>query len=72
MSFDAWVVGFGLSRVLIDLKLVGNPMAYSGLWAAGFIDACILYVYFGRKTGRLSLSYSKVTASAMEERDATH
>jgi hypothetical protein len=29
MSFDAWVVGFGLSRVLIELKLLGAPWAYS-------------------------------------------
>jgi hypothetical protein len=29
MSFDAWVVGFGLSRVLIDLNLMESPWAYS-------------------------------------------
>src|SRR3954447_4901141 len=29
MSFDAWVVGFGLSRVLIDLNLMERPWAYS-------------------------------------------
>src|SRR3979490_3186508 len=28
MSFDAWVVGFGFSRVLIDLNLVDSPWAY--------------------------------------------
>src|SRR6201981_3550448 len=28
MSFDAWVVGFGFSRVLIDLKLMQSPWAY--------------------------------------------
>jgi len=26
MSFDAWVVGFGLSRVLIELKFDGKPV----------------------------------------------
>src|SRR6478736_5551775 len=25
MSFDAWIVGFGLSRVLIELELVASP-----------------------------------------------
>src|SRR6478735_1094838 len=25
MSFDAWIVGFGLSRVLIELNLMGTP-----------------------------------------------
>src|SRR3981189_2548089 len=29
MSFDAWVVGFGFSRVLLDLKLMPNPWASS-------------------------------------------
>ncbi len=29
MSFDAWVVGFGLSRVLIELNLMESPWAYS-------------------------------------------
>src|ERR1700746_2981573 len=28
MSFDAWVVGFGFSRVVIGLKLVQSPWAY--------------------------------------------
>ena len=26
MSFDAWIVGFGLSRVLIELRLVASPV----------------------------------------------
>src|ERR1051326_4002639 len=34
MSFDAWVVGFGLSRTLIDLGLLGDPSAYLVLLAA--------------------------------------
>src|SRR5258707_12329529 len=29
MSFDAWDVGFGLSRVLLELGLVASPLAYS-------------------------------------------
>src|ERR1700730_12064010 len=29
MSFDAWVVGFGLSRVLIELNFIETPWAYS-------------------------------------------
>src|SRR6201993_5578175 len=28
MSFDAWVVGFGFSRVLIELNLMKSPWAY--------------------------------------------
>src|SRR6267154_2494028 len=46
MSFDAWVVGFGLSRVLIDLNLMESPWAYSVLAVTILIDACLLYVFF--------------------------
>ena len=46
MSFDAWVVGFGLSRVLIDLDLMGSPWAYSVMAATIFIDSYLLYVFF--------------------------
>ena len=46
MSFDAWVVGFGLSRVLIDLKLMESPWAYSVMAITMLIDACLLYNFF--------------------------
>ena len=46
MSFDAWVVGFGLSRVLIELKLVDSPWAYSVLAATIMVDAYLLYMFF--------------------------
>src|SRR5439155_855359 len=46
MSFDAWVVGFGLSRVLIDLKLMESPWAYSVMVLAIVIDSYLLYVFF--------------------------
>ncbi|HZZ61130.1 MAG TPA: sulfite exporter TauE/SafE family protein [Roseiarcus sp.] len=49
MSFDAWVVGFGLSRVLIEVKLAQAPWAYAVLAAAAFIDAYLLYVFFKRR-----------------------
>lgn len=46
MSFDAWVVGFGFSRVLIDLNLVESPWAYGILVVTLLIDACLLYIFF--------------------------
>lgn len=52
MSFDAWVVGFGLSRVLIDLKLMESPWAYSVMVVAIVLDVYLLYVFF--KTRRLA------------------
>lgn len=46
MSFDAWVVGFGCSRVLIDLQLLASPMAYSVLLAVVLVDASLLSLFF--------------------------
>ena len=46
MSFDAWVVGFGLSRVLIDLKLMQSPWAYSIMAVTILVDMYLLYVFF--------------------------
>jgi uncharacterized membrane protein YfcA len=49
MSFDAWVVGFGLSRVLIELKLIESPWAYSVMAVTILIDAYLLYIFFTRQ-----------------------
>jgi len=46
MSFDAWVVGFGLSRVFIDLNLIASPWAYSVMVVTILIDAYLLYRFF--------------------------
>jgi uncharacterized membrane protein YfcA len=46
MSFDAWVVGFGLSRVLIDLNLMESPWAYSIMAVTILIDGYLLYIFF--------------------------
>ncbi len=46
MSFDAWVVGFGLARSIIGLKLLGAPGAYSVWGAVIAFDLFLLYQYF--------------------------
>jgi uncharacterized membrane protein YfcA len=46
MSFDAWVVGFGLSRVLIELNLMESPWAYAVMAVAILVDTYLLYVFF--------------------------
>jgi len=46
MSFDAWIVGFGLSRVLIELNLMESPLAYSVMAITILIDAYLLYIFF--------------------------
>jgi uncharacterized membrane protein YfcA len=49
MSFDAWVVGFGLSTLLRDLRLVESGAAYLVLVAVVLIDAAMLYRFFSAR-----------------------
>ena len=53
MSFDAWVVGFGLSRVLIELNLMESPWAYSVMAITILIDAYLLYIFFTVRSARI-------------------
>jgi uncharacterized membrane protein YfcA len=46
MSFDAWVVGFGISTVLRSLGLVESGAAYSVLAAVLVVDGWLLYRFF--------------------------
>lgn len=46
MSFDAWVVAFGVSNVLRDVKLVEGPKAFLFLALVMLIDAGLLYRFF--------------------------
>ena len=60
MSFDAWIVGFGLSRTIIELKLLHPPAAY-GIWATVILfDLYLLYQYF--VMGRFRAREAKVVA----------
>ena len=46
MSFDALVVGFGLSRVLVELNLASTFTTYSILSIVVLLNAVLLYRYF--------------------------
>ena len=46
MSFDAWVVAFGLSRLLNELKLVQGNASYLVLAAVAAVDVWLLYRFF--------------------------
>jgi uncharacterized membrane protein YfcA len=61
MSFDAWIVGFGLSRVLIELKLLGSPWAYSVMALTILIDSYLLYVFI---TSQKAASHRSGTLSS--------
>jgi len=58
MSFDAWIVGFGLARSIIDLKLLSASGAYSVWGAVIFFDLYLLYQYFAG--GRIRERHEKV------------
>ena len=46
MSFDAWIVGFGLSALLKELGMVASNWAYLVLLAVGLLDTWLLYRFF--------------------------
>jgi uncharacterized protein len=46
MSFDAWIVSFGLSTLIRDLHLVESSGAYLVMVAVVLIDAWLLYRFF--------------------------
>jgi uncharacterized protein len=51
MSFDAWVVAFGLSRLLRELGLVESNAAYLVLAGVGLLDTWLLYRFFTNPSG---------------------
>jgi len=50
MSFDAWVVGYGISTLLRQLHLIESNAAFSVLAAVGVIDIWLLYRFFRHQT----------------------
>src|SRR5262249_9160048 len=46
MSFDRWIVGFGLSRTIIELKLLSSSAAYCVWGMVILFDFYLLYQYF--------------------------
>jgi len=54
MSFDVWVVGFGLSRTLIALQLASGPFAYSAMLTAVLLDAYLLLTFFRSRRSALA------------------
>jgi hypothetical protein len=54
MSFDAWVVGFGLSRLLNELGVVVGPAAYTVLVVTALVDTWLLYRFFSSASARTS------------------
>lgn len=61
MSFDAWIVAFGLATVLRTLAIVEGPAAYLVVAIVGAIDAVLLYRFF---SDPVSLRRTKSAADA--------
>jgi uncharacterized membrane protein YfcA len=59
MSFDAWIVGFGLSRLLNELALVPGSEAYLVLAGVAVLDSWLLFRFF-------SVSPSATPAAAVD------
>jgi uncharacterized protein len=59
MSFDAWVVGFGISTLLRSLRLIEGREAYAVLATVILVDLLLLYHFFATpRPPRLALSES--------------
>jgi uncharacterized membrane protein YfcA len=56
MSFDVWIVGFGLSRALMSVQLVESPAAYSAMAAAGLVDLYLLLTFFRSRRAALAVA----------------
>lgn len=63
MSFDAWVVAFGLSRTIEQLGLLPAELAYQILVATALVDGWMLYRFFsGRAAQRSNVAEGAGTA----------
>jgi uncharacterized protein len=69
MSFDAWVVAFGFSRVLIEMNLVESPWAYVVLVLTFLIDAYLLYTFFTRRAASRRCERTLLTPGALSGPD---
>jgi uncharacterized membrane protein YfcA len=49
MSFDAWIVSFGISTLLRNLRVIESYAAFSVMAAVIAIDAVLLYRFFSRE-----------------------
>jgi hypothetical protein len=46
MSFDAWVVGFGIAGLIRTLHLAGDSVAYGAFLTVVAFDLWLLYRFF--------------------------
>ena len=62
MSFDAWIVGFGLSALVKDLHLVEGGGRWLILVGVGLLDTFLLYRFFTVTLPKLKASDPEIAA----------
>jgi uncharacterized membrane protein YfcA len=70
MSFDAWIVGFGLSGVLRQLHLVESNAAYLLFVAVALLDIWLLYRFFSAPRA-VDAASASTPAEATNQKPAT-
>jgi len=65
MSFDAWVVGYGISTLLQQLALVEGAAAFSVLTTVGLVDTWLLYRFFGLRRVEALAPVTRAGASTL-------
>lgn len=63
MATDVLLVGFGLARTLIDLRMVPAPVAWAGLLAVASVEAAILGSYLAGRTRQAAIDDLRVEAA---------
>ena len=66
ISFDVAIVGFGLSQVVLELKLERGMSAYSPLLIGMILDGFLLYTFF-RQRGRTAAAASSDFGAPLPE-----
>jgi len=61
MSFDAWVVAFGISTLFRSLHIIESRAAYLIMAMVGLIDACLLYRFFSSTTYRMQCKNERMS-----------
>jgi uncharacterized membrane protein YfcA len=61
MSFDAWIVAFGISTLFRSLHIIDSRSAYLIMALVGLIDACLLYRFFSSTTYRMQFRDERVS-----------
>ena len=67
MSFDAWIVAFGLSRLLQELALVHTNASYLVLVVVGAIDTWLLYRFFSGAQRESAVAYPAAITDAARQ-----